>query len=122
MAESAKKLPRNVEQLKQYGPPVPKDKYSFQFSVKGKPRLKQNFMFTKTHPLQSYHIDCIASQKNQKEVLLSCSAQLHVISVRVTVERENRSIVQIYHTYSSAESSIINVRFRLFGFFSMVSS
>lgn len=75
-------------------------------------------MFTKTHPLQSYHIDCIVGQKI-KEALLSCSGHICPSNRIDCRKRQNRGIVQIYHTYSSAESSIINVRFRLFVCFSL---
>jgi hypothetical protein len=103
-------------------PTLPRDQSS------GKTSIETNFMFTKTHPLQSYHIDCIVGQKNQKEALLYCSAQPHVTTVRVTESNVGRKrertghITNIsYHTYSSAEPSIMNVRSRLFVFFSMVS-
>jgi hypothetical protein len=56
--------------------------------------------------------------KNQRGAPVLLSSATHHIRPSNRIEcrkRENRRIiVQIYHTYSSAESSILNVQFRLF--------
>jgi hypothetical protein len=78
-----------------YGPPVPETRAEGQpiwhdNTFKFKCDLGRNSCLQKTHPSQSYHMDCIVGQKI-KEALQSCSAQPHVTSARVTelnVERE----------------------------------
>src|SRR6266436_7655353 len=69
-------------------------------------KQKQN-LYNKTHTLQSYHIDRIAGQKKKSAPVLLSSA----VSSMEWKEREQRGIVQVYHRYSSAETSIMIVRF-----------
>jgi hypothetical protein len=93
---------------------MPRDKYS----------SKQASIETKLHVYKNTSITIVPYRLHRESKKIkkgrSCPAQLsHTSYLSECRERENRGIVQIYHTYSSAESSMINVRFRLFGFFSL---